>query len=161
MFQFAVTLQVVLSAGEIPHEVAPIHEIALVGKEETDIFQLGWHLHHDIFATSVVGNFRAVDTTHPRLVSLCMCLVIHAGEEHVLCILQFILVAYNEVGVLFVFVCFLLTLVDGSTILIVGTADVTVDIKFHLRGVCLSVEKRTVTILITAQVVAKCEDVLG
>ena len=37
MLQFAVALNVVLSAREVPHEIAPIHEIALVSEEETQV----------------------------------------------------------------------------------------------------------------------------
>ena len=40
MFQFAMALDVILSARKIPHEIAPVHEITLVGKEEVEILQL-------------------------------------------------------------------------------------------------------------------------
>ena len=40
MLQFTITLDVILTTGEVPHEVAPVHEITLVGEEEPDIFEL-------------------------------------------------------------------------------------------------------------------------
>ena len=40
VFHLSVTLDVVLTAGEVPHEVAPVHEVTLVGEEETDVLQL-------------------------------------------------------------------------------------------------------------------------
>ena len=36
----AIALNVVLATGKVPHEVAPIHEVALVGQEELDVVDL-------------------------------------------------------------------------------------------------------------------------
>ena len=40
MLRFAVALYVVLTACEVPHEVAPVHEIALIRQEETEVVPL-------------------------------------------------------------------------------------------------------------------------
>ena len=36
----AIALNVVLATGKVPHEVAPVHEVALVGQEELDVVDL-------------------------------------------------------------------------------------------------------------------------
>ena len=68
MLQFSVALDIVLSTSEVPHEVAPVHEVTLVTQEESDVLQLCGHLHGHGFATAIVWHFRTIDTTHPRLV---------------------------------------------------------------------------------------------
>ena len=40
MLWLAVALNVVLSSGKVPHEVAPVHEVALVGEEEAYVVPL-------------------------------------------------------------------------------------------------------------------------
>ena len=40
VFRLSIALYVVLASGEVPHEVAPVHEITLVGDEEPDIVYL-------------------------------------------------------------------------------------------------------------------------
>ena len=40
MFWFAIALNVVLTSGKVPHEVAPVHEVALIGEEEADVVNL-------------------------------------------------------------------------------------------------------------------------
>ena len=37
MLELAVALQVVLSASEVPEEIAPVHEVNLIGKEESEV----------------------------------------------------------------------------------------------------------------------------
>ena len=40
MLRFSVALNVVLATSEVPHEVAPVHKVALVGEEEADVVHL-------------------------------------------------------------------------------------------------------------------------
>ena len=40
MLQLAVALDAVLTTGEVPHEITPIHEVALVRQEELDVLEL-------------------------------------------------------------------------------------------------------------------------
>ena len=35
---FSIRLQVILTTGEIPHKIAPVHEIDLISEEETQVF---------------------------------------------------------------------------------------------------------------------------
>ena len=37
VFDFSTTLQVVLASGEVPHEIAPVHPVELVGEEEVEM----------------------------------------------------------------------------------------------------------------------------
>ena len=56
VFNFALTLNVVLSSCKVPHEVSPVHIVHLIYKEELDVFPLSRNLHHNHFATLVVRN---------------------------------------------------------------------------------------------------------
>ena len=174
MLSFAVTLNVVLSSCKVPHEVAPVHEVALVADEEAQVVPLAWHVHHDVLATAVEGHVVArrvvaagVFQSQPALVEgyvvgSCTTLgAIHAWEEHVLCILVFVLGAHDEVRVLLVGTCLLLALVYGLALRRNGSAVAAVGFELHLRAVGLSPEQGARAILDAAQVVAQGEDVLG
>ena len=39
VFNFSAALYVVLASGEVPHEVAPVHPVEMVGEEELNIIQ--------------------------------------------------------------------------------------------------------------------------
>ena len=112
VLKFSITLNVVLTASEVPHKVTPIHEVTLVGKEEPDILQLVRHLDSHGFATTVVRHLIAVNTSHPRFVSCRMGRTVHAWEQHVLGIFVFILCSDDEIRVLLIGRCFLLALID-------------------------------------------------
>ena len=40
MLELTVALNIILATGKVPHEVTPVHEIALVREEETDVVDL-------------------------------------------------------------------------------------------------------------------------
>ena len=101
MFELAIALNVVLSSSEIPHKIAPVHEVALIGKEEPDVVNLRRHLHRHLLSTSVIGNLCALNAAHPRLIVLYVRLIVHAREQHILGVFVLILVRNNKVGVLF------------------------------------------------------------
>ena len=65
VLQLAVALYLILPAAEVPHEVAPVHEVALVAEEELDVLKLRRHLHHDVLAAAVVRHLRALYAAHP------------------------------------------------------------------------------------------------
>ena len=132
VLQLAVALQVVLSAGEVPHEVAPIHEVALVREEEPEVFHLCGHLHADILAATVVGNGLAFNTAHPAFVGLGVLRTVHAGEKHVLGVLVVVLGANDEVGVLLVFGGLLLALVYRSALAHHRTAHFALSVQGDL-----------------------------
>ena len=89
MFQFTMSLNVILSSGEVPHEVTPIHEVTLIGKEEEDVLQLRGHVDKNLLSTTVVRlimSFRKPTGSafHPVVVSGRMTGIVHSGEEHIL-----------------------------------------------------------------------------
>ena len=67
VFDFSATLQVVLASGEVPHEIAPVHPVELVGEEELDVFPLVRYVHHHHFAALVVWDVMPLDV-YPLLV---------------------------------------------------------------------------------------------
>ena len=115
MFDFTITLNIVLTTGEVPHEISPVHEIHLIREEVFDVFPLGRNLHHEHFAALVVRNGTSFDTTQPVFVSLSMQFAIHTREKHVLCILVFSLMTNYFVTVLFIGRSLFLTLIYRST----------------------------------------------
>ena len=40
MLQLTVALDIILSSGKVPHKVAPVHKVALIAQEETEVLQL-------------------------------------------------------------------------------------------------------------------------
>ena len=57
MFQLAISLHIVLPSCKVPHEVAPIHEVTLIRKEEPNVVHLAGHLYHHGLSTPVVRHF--------------------------------------------------------------------------------------------------------
>jgi len=98
VFQFAVSLYLILSSCEVPHKVSPVHEVTLIGEEESQVFQLCRHLHrYGIAVTPVVHHGRTFDAAHPSLVRAGMSCIPHTREEHVLGIFVFVIGAHYEV----------------------------------------------------------------
>ena len=54
MLQFSISLNVILTAGKVPHEVTPVHEVTLIRQEEADILNEGRHLHLYYLAAAVI-----------------------------------------------------------------------------------------------------------
>ena len=40
MLQLAISLNIVLTTSKVPHEITPVHKVALIGEEESDILEL-------------------------------------------------------------------------------------------------------------------------
>ena len=159
VFQLAVTLYIVLPSGEIPHEITPVHEVTLIGKEEPDVVNLRRHLHRHLLSTSVIGNLCALNAAHPRLIVLCVRLIVHAREQHILGVFVLILVRNNKVRV-FLILCFLfLSAVNRRTFRHFGLAYIAISLQCYLRSVGLPVQQGAVSILVTAQVRTEREDV--
>ena len=149
-FQVAIALDVVLVSREVPHEVSPVHEVALIGQEEADVLQLGGNLHRDRLSAAVVGHIRTVHATHPVFIGLRVGTTVHAWEEHILGIYVFIFVRNDEIRILLVGIFLFLTSVDGCSFFADGLAHIAFLGQFNLSGIGLSVKQRTVAILITA-----------
>ena len=82
----SVALQIVLTTREVPHEVAPVHEVHLVTQEEAQVLEHGWGLHLNHVATVLIRLGGTLHTAHPALISLAVRLTVHTWEEHVLLI---------------------------------------------------------------------------
>ena len=159
VLQFAVALHVVLSSGKVPQEVAPVHPVALIGKEEAQILPLCGNL-HGAAAPVVRRALVALDASQPALIRLHVARVaaVHAGEEHILCIDGLVLGADHEVAVGLVGTGFLAALVHRGALVHLHAAIV---VNLILRVVALAPCQRAIAILVTAQIVAQGEDVFG
>ena len=154
MFYFTLSLYVILASGKVPHKISPVHVVQLVNKEEFDVIPLCRNFHHHHLSALVVRNLYALYTTQPVFVCLCMCVAVHAWEEHILCILVIGLMTHYFVAVFFIGSRFLLPLIDGSTFCHIIYASSVHFFQCRFGGVCLSIEQRTGSILLTAQVFA-------
>ena len=105
----AMSLDIVLPAGEVPHEISPIHEIQLVRDKETQVLAKG-RLHDRYRFPTPVKLHRLAFDLRPILVSLYMIRhrTIHTREEHVQLIHVFIIhiMARNVITVFFVRILF-------------------------------------------------------
>jgi len=159
MFDFSITLDVVLTSGKVPHEVTPVHEVHLIGEEILDVFPLGRNLQHQHFAALVVRYGASFDAAQPVFVILCMLFAIHTREKHVLSVIVFGFVTYYFVAVLFVGRFFFLALIYRSTFYHIVYTSTVHFFQCRLRCVCLSVEQWTGTVLLTTEVFTQGKDV--
>ena len=162
MLEFALSLNIVLPAAEVPHEVAPIHEITLIREEEAQVLPLRRHLHVDQFATIVVGHQATFDTSHPALVGIGLLRVPHTRKQHVLCIHHSFLRLSHEVFVALT-CCLGSALIDRCPLLDfrshhTGPCD---RLEHRLRRIGLTIEERSLTILVACQIGCQREDILG
>ena len=159
VFNFSAALYVVLASGEVPHEVAPVHPVELVGEEELDVFPLCGHVYHNHVAAFVIGHIVTLDVL-PGMVLLCMGTAVHTREQHVLGV--FVLNASGDfdVRILFVGCSFLLADELRAVVLDARFAVTVFHVQRHLRGEGRAIEQRACAILLASQVFAQCEDVL-
>ena len=89
VFQFSITLNVILTTSEVPHEVAPVHKVYLIGEEEAEVVHLRRHFSSETIRLSLIfaRNIHRLcfHTTEPLVVETCVFARVHAGEEHLLC----------------------------------------------------------------------------
>ena len=163
MVLLAEALQVVLPAGKVPHEVAPVHKVELVGEEELQVLYLRGHLDRGGLARRVVvGHLLAFYAAHPALVCARMIGVPHTGEEHVLSVEVFVVMTYYYVFVLLVLAFLLLTIVDRFALLgLPGEHTVACGLILRARGVGLTVKERPAAILLAVEVGTEGKDVFG
>ena len=159
VLQLATPLQVILTTGKVPHEITPVHEVQLVGEEETEVLQLRRHLYR-ISLTVRIGAHDVVPlhAAKPCLVVSGVIGIMHTGEEHVLGVLVFSAVAHRFIAVGLVGINLLMANNDRRALFTDGVSVVAV---FQLGSIGLSIEERLGAILLTVQVGAECEDVLG
>ena len=161
MFKFeAFALNVVLATCEVPHEVAPVHEIHLIGQEEADVFQLRRHGNgHFVAVGRLHVAFIHFNVAHPLLILSSVTCAPHSREEHG----EFGRIVHaNGFFNFFILVGFIgrcLFFALGAHALLVF--DGTGGVSLPLRAVCLTLEERIGTILFTSHVGAEGEDVFG
>ena len=114
---FTKALNVVLAAGKVPHEVTPVHEVQLVGKEEAEVFPLRRH-HHGVALAVGVRTHHGVslDAAQPGIILVRILVGIHTREEHVLGKHVFAVVAHYLIAVGFRGVGLFVTLDDGAAL---------------------------------------------
>ena len=157
---FTEALHVVLPPAEVPHEVAPIHPVALIGEEEAQVLPRRGHLHRHHFAAAVVDFHPPLYSSHPCFIAFGMSAAPHAWEEHVLGIHIMLLVACHDV-----LVCFITLLwaapVFGCPFFHFLSAVAVLHKQFGLRRVYLTVNQGSFAILVASQIARQGKDVVG
>ena len=158
----AVSLDVVLTAGEVPHEVAPVHKVQLVREEKPQVFR-ECRFHYALHFSAIVIFHRLPFYLRPILVGLYMARVgtIHTREQHVqlVDIFVFLVGAGHIITVFFVFV--LLDHAAPGRFAFCRDRHATSSLIFALyfRDVGLPVEERNLTILFTCQIGTQRKDI--
>ena len=135
MLQFTIALYVVLPTCKVPHKVSPVHKVALIREEETQVIELRRNFHRYYFPTTIVRNLGSVYAAQYIFVRLSIFLFVHSGEYHVLSIYIIALMIYHKIGVFLTFTVLLLTTVDRCTFFQTRTTLVSINIECHLRRI--------------------------
>ena len=80
----SMSLNIILPAGEVPQEVTPVHEVQLIGEEETQV--LGKRrLHYRFGFSTLVVLHRLPFNLSPFLIGLHMSPIrtVHTWEQHI------------------------------------------------------------------------------
>ena len=159
---FAISLDIVLTAGEVPHEVAPVHKVQLVGEEITQVFRKR-RFHHALDLAAIVVLHRLAFHLRPFLIGLDMARITaeHTREEHIQLVYIFIiLIATGNVVTVFLVLVFLDYAAPGRfAFRRNGDAIASLVLTLYFGNVGLSVDKRCLTVLFTRQVSTQREDV--
>ena len=159
VFQFTMTLDIVLATGEVPKEITPVHPVTLIGEEEFQILHLCRYRYKRTL-TIVRWLLLSLDASNPAVVCSDMALAIgvHTWEYHILCIDGLILCANHKVCIGLVGRLLLLTLIDRCTRI---HLNMTALVNLVFRTVGLTECQRAIAILVAAQVITKGENILG
>ena len=161
--QVAVGLQIVLPSCEVPHEVAPIHEVHLVAEEESQVLAEGGAILCLLLSAVVIAHAFALHLC-PLFVCLHMARLrgVHAREEHHELVHEDIgsLVSGYYIAV-FLSLHFRCGSILCMPLFLHGNTHITFHLQFHGGVVGLSVEERTVAVLLTVEVVFQREDIIG
>ena len=158
----SISLDVVLTAGEVPHEVAPVHKVQLVGEEELQVFR-ECRFHYALHLSAIVIFHRLAFYLRPFLIGLYMARIgaVHTREQHVqfVDIFVFLIGAGHEITVFLVFV-FLDHAAPGRFAFCRdGYAASSLVFALYFRNVGLPVEERNFTILFTCQIGTQRKDI--
>ena len=58
-------LDIILTAGKVPHEISPVHEVDLISQEELDILELCGNCNLDVASALVIGNGTSLYASAP------------------------------------------------------------------------------------------------
>ena len=70
MLHLTVALDIVLATYEVPHEIAPVHEVHLVVDEELDIVELCGYLDLLLLSSHIDHSLTALDATYPTVIKV-------------------------------------------------------------------------------------------
>ena len=155
-------LQIILSAGKIPHEITPVHEVHLIREEELQVFSERRAIIGFLLSTVFITNTFSFDI-RPLFISLHMASLrrIHTREEHAelrhILIGRFI--ARDHIMIFLAF-HFRRRSILGMSLFFNRDAHISFHTQFNRSIIGLSVEQRSVSVLLTVQVILEREDII-
>ena len=159
---FTISLDIILTAGEVPHKVTPVHEVQLIGKEVTQVFGKR-RLHHRHVLTATVELHRFSLELRPFLISSHMRIhiAVHTWEKHIQFVYIFIfhIVARNKIFVFFTRIFLDDAAPYSFTFLGYRSAVTALVLALYFRSKRLSVQQRCFTILFTSQIRTQSENI--
>ena len=157
-----VRLQVILTADEVPHEIAPVHEVNLVTEEEAEVLTKGRTIIRFLLSAVLVAYTTSFDI-RPLFVSTHMTSLrrIHTREDHaeLLHVLVGSLMTGNDIMVFLAF-HFRCRSILRMTDFFYRDTHVSFHAQFYRCVVGLTVEKRPIAVLLTVEVVLEREDII-
>ena len=144
MFHLAMPLDIVLSSHEVPQEVAPVHEVYLIGDEEAQVLGKGGQIPF------------LPDSTHPILIGLGMPPRVHTGKKHIFFIQIFDVVTNHLV---FLFSRISRGTVNSLSFLVLRNQILTFGFTVQFAAICRAVKERSISILFAVQIAAQGENV--
>ena len=161
VLHLSMSLYIVLSSGEVPHEITPIHVVQLIIEEESEI--LGKSGFHDRFSS--FGSSHLYRTTF-KISPLFICrymfrfIAIHTREQHVQLglILVMFVISGDYITVCLVLRCFQFFLPNGFALCRYGSP---VGITSDFGRESLSIEQRPVAILFAVEITAQTKYIFG
>ena len=155
-------MQVVLTTDEIPHKIAPVHEVDLVAEEEPHVLRKGRTI-LGFLLSAVLVPYAFAFYIRPILIGLYMASLtrIHTREEHAELrhVLVTGLVAGNDVFVLLAFF-FRCGSVLGMSFFLHRDTHVAFYPQLYRCIVSLTVEQRTISVLLTVEVVLETKHII-
>ena len=158
----AISLNIVLPTGEIPHEVTPIHEIHLIAEEETQVFPKS-RFHGSLRLPTIIITHRFPLHLCPLLIGFDVARVtaVHTREKHIQLIhILILLIIAGDIIPVFLFRVFL-DYPAPCRFALLGDRDAisALILALHFRNVGLSIQQRRLPILLTRQISAQRENI--
>ena len=159
MFEFTVTLDVVLTSCEVPQEITPVHEVHLIRHEKFQVLSKCRNMDSPLLIVRISHGF-LIHISQPSLVQTGILGAVDAREEHALVAWIDILnlAIHGYVLVFLVSVLFLLSHVFRSPF--IDFVHHLFLVNFWLGSVGRAIEQRTVAILLTTKVFCQREHIL-